>query len=330
MLPILRRYPVRCLLFLLMTVSLIALPWTFSDREAPPSRIVIEYNDDDAGAKIALSSSPALTVWNHTELTVMELPLEEYLMGVIAAEMPTDFSPEAQKAQAVAARTFSLYCLQNNRDKHPENAPLCTDYACCKAWISFDEAENRFGRQQAEEMFSAAGNAVNSTQGEYLTFDGQPACTVFHSASSGRTESAENVWGYAYPYLISVSTPEVTEESSLTLSLTEAEDILRKSGYSPDLSALPRLTRSDTGRVECVSLLGVTLSGSEARALFGLRSCDFSLSQLGDALLFVCAGYGHGVGMSQYGADALADEGWDYRQILAHYYPGCILTDKKI
>ena len=258
----------------------------------------------------------------------MALDFEEYLVGVIAAEIPADFAPEAQKAQAVAARTYARYGMQNNADKHPGNAPLCTDYACCKAWISPEEAAERWGNARAEEMFEAARLAVEATRGEILLYADQPACTVFHSASDGRTESAENVWGYAYPYLVSVFTPEVTEEVSHSFTREEAEDILRDAGYSPGGNALPALIRSDTGRVEQVTLLGVTLSGLQARTLFGLRSADFSLSILGDSLLFVCAGYGHGVGLSQYGADALADAGWDYRQILSHYYPGCVLSDE--
>lgn len=324
---LIRRYPVRSLLFLLLSTALAALP-TFLSPGSPtsPAHTVIDYTQPSTAENSSVSTE--ITVWNSEENRPMTMELENYLVGVLAAEIPPSFAAEAKKAQAVAARTHTLYCIENNQSKHPDNALLCTDHTCCKAWISPETARKRYGSTQADSMFASAREAVTATADEYLLYGEQPACTVFHSASDGRTDSAENVWGFAYPYLISVFTPEVTPEVSFTFSLEETADLLRQAGYSPDPTVMPELVRSNTGRVERISLLNVELSGSEARRIFGLRSCDFSLSQLGNTLQFVCAGYGHGVGMSQYGANALAEEGWDYTEILLHYYPGCMLINK--
>ena len=323
-----KRFGASAALFLLLSAGLCALFPALQCDATAPERIVIDYTGQSTGR------SDAGEV-NETEVLIEDvstgesfsMPLEEYLVGVVAGEMPASFHEEARRAQAVAARSYARYTLQYTPKKHTSGAPLCTDPGCCKAYLSRADAEARYGAEQAALMYQKASEAVSDTAGQILTYQELPVCAVFHSASDGRTDSAENVWGNAVPYLISVSTPELTEESSVSYTQTELLGLLRRGGYAPDENGAFDLTRSSTGRVGAVTLYGVTLSGTEARVLLRLRSSDFTLSVIGDTVTFVCAGYGHGVGMSQYGADALAQEGWDYRQILLHYYPGCVITD---
>lgn len=251
---------------------------------------------------------------------VTELPLEQYLVGVVAAEMPADFEPEALKAQAVAARTYTLYCQDSKRHA---DADVCADYRCCQAWRDGAEADPRVRR------------AVEETAGEYLRFDGQAAFTAFHSSSAGFTEDCAAIWGGA-PYLVSVSSPENAD--SVPNYVTHAErspldfrDTLLSVSPDADFTGAPetwigKITRDASGRVSEAVLGGAVFTGVKLRELFSLRSTAFGLAYEDGVFRFTVVGFGHGVGMSQYGANVMAAQGADYRAILAHYYPGTELV----
>ena len=258
-----------------------------------------------------------------------ELTLESYVEGVTAAEIPADFPREALRAQAVAARTYALCKLSRGRpDAHPD-ADLCDDYRHCAAYRS--PAVPVFGTDE----LSAIRAAVRDTEGEILTSEGAPIAAVFHCVSGPRTESAADVWGEDVPYLQSVVSPGGTAfdgyESAVTVS---ADDFREKAGSAfpaADLSGPPSAwfkasVRSDAGGIKTVKLGGVTVEGTAVRELFGLRSTNFTVTTADDSLTFHTIGYGHGVGLSQYGAKYMAENGADYREILAHYYPGTELV----
>ena len=268
-----------------------------------------------------LDASARLSVLHGGE--VMTLSLAEYLRGVVAAEMPVSFGPEALKAQAVAARTYILASARH------ENARVCTDSACCLAWCDTDALRAAWG-DSFEENLAAVDAAVAATDGEYLVYDSAPIQAVFHASSGGVTEDSGAVWS-ALPYLQSVSTPETAESvPGLVTTVTVPADVLADAlGLDATESParwLEAIRRNDAGRVKGVLLCGKAFTGSRIRRAFGLRSTDFDLVWDGENFVFTVTGHGHGVGLSQYGAKLLAADGWTYRDILAHYYPGTELV----
>ncbi len=262
---------------------------------------------------------------------VYDVDMQEYLIGVVAAEMPASFQPEALKAQAVAARTYAMYCAETCRHS---DAQVCTDYACCQAWISREDMENNWG-ESFESYYAAVSQAVEETEGEYLIYEGQPVFAAFHSSSCGATEDCGAIWN-PLPYLVSVSSPESADTvpgfvSRVELSSLDFRDTVLSAYPWADFTGeesswVGEISLEDSGRVAWAVLGGVEISGTEIRSLFSLRSTAFTLEYTGTGFLFTVTGYGHGVGMSQYGADLMAAQGSDYTQILAHYYPGTTLV----
>ncbi len=262
---------------------------------------------------------------------VAEMDMQDYLTGVVAAEMPASFHPEALKAQAVAARSYAMYCASFR--KHGA-AQVCTDYACCQAWQSEDERKAKWGEdyEKNEQLIRAA---VGTTRGEYLASGGAPVFAAFHSSSASRTENSADVWS-AVPYLVSVESPETAEDVPNYISVVRCSPIdLRdtvlsahpEADFSGPEEEWPGEVRHDaSGRVSSIELGGVVLGGKEVRGLFSLRSTAFTLSYGEGVFTFTVKGFGHGVGMSQYGADKMARLGADYTEILAHYYPGTVLV----
>jgi len=262
---------------------------------------------------------------------VLRLPLEEYLVGVVAAEMPADFEPEALRAQAVAARTYALWCAGSGRH---ENADVCTDFHCCQAWKSGDAMRESWG-EAFEEKRGRIRDAIYGTAGQYLRFGGSAAFTAFHSSSAGLTEACGAIWS-ELPYLVSVSSPESADTvpnyvSRVTLSPDALRDQLLSVCPEADFSGPPEDWLGETawdesGRVSRMYIGGAAISGVKLRELFSLRSTAFSLDCADGAFVFTVTGFGHGVGMSQYGANVMASQGADYTAILAHYYPGTELS----
>lgn len=257
----------------------------------------------------------------------LEMSMDEYLFGAVSAEMPASFEFEALKAQAVALRTYALYKLRvAPSNKH--EADLCSSSSCCAAWKSDDYLKEKWGGDWA--YYSAViRSAVSATDGEYLVYDKGPALAVFHASSNGSTESSEAVWGEALPYLVSVPTPESADtvrsfEERRIFSRSELRELIPDCDMSAELFSDVELTGS--GRLASVKILGVKISGRELRSLLGLGSTSVELSEDGGDLVIVTRGRGHGVGMSQYGADEMAKGGADYREILAAYYPGTALV----
>jgi len=299
----------------------------------PPPAVTVQPAAVSEGPEIVLvpaAAAPESLLIKHGD-ELMEMELEEYILGVLAAEMPADFEPEALKAQAVAARSYALYCAA--ADKHGD-ARLCTDHRCCQAWKS-EEAMRQTWGENYEKHRQKLLSAVESTAGQYLSYEGEPVFAAFHSSSAGCTESSGAIWN-ELPYLVSVESPENDARvpnftSTLELSPLDFRDTLLHACPEADCSGeesgwIGQISHEDSGRVEAVLLGGVLYSGTKLRELFALRSTAFSLEYTGESFLFTVQGYGHGVGMSQYGAQVMAASGSDYAAILAHYYPGTVLV----
>lgn len=264
------------------------------------------------------------------------LTMADYLWGVVAAEMPASFQIEALKAQCVAARTYTLRKGDGVTADHPD-AMVCDDITCCQAYTPQDTAKANWG---ANAAFYAdkISRSVSETDGLVLTYGGTLIDAVFHSSSQGSTADAAEVWGASVPYLVPVSTPEGEEvpnfHTTVTVSLSDFTSAIQsvhpEASFGEDYTAWfgsPSYTAA--GAVDILPAGGADVSGLEYRSLFGLRSARFVLSVDQNGVTFQVTGYGHGVGMSQYGANALAENGEGFRQILQHYYTGCDITAER-
>ena len=261
--------------------------------------------------------------------SVVEMTMADYLWSVVAAEMPAAFEAEALKAQAITARTYAIWKMAMGDADHPD-ADVCTDITCCQAYISPEQAAANWESVAAVYKQKIA-SAVGATNGQIITYEGKPIQAVFFSSAAGRTEDAVAVWGTEVPYLVGVDSPErdgvPNYETEVTLSAAEVKKLVLTQYPGADLSGTPErwfrnrsLTAS--GRVDTMDVGGITLKGPQIRALFGLRSACFTVETAGDTVTFHVTGYGHGVGMSQYGANALAKEGKTCEEILKWYYTG--------
>ncbi len=264
-----------------------------------------------------------------TDGSVLTLGLDQYLWRVVAAEMPASFELEALKAQAAAARTYTLSKLGRTVEKHPD-ADVCTDITCCQAYIDPDQAAANWG-DNAAAYTAKITSAVSETDGMAVLYDGQPIQAVFFSSAAGRTVDAVEVWGNSVPYLTGVDSPEGDEvpnyHSTVTFTPEEFKSKLLAQYPDADLSGDPagwfqNTVPNSAGGVEQVDVGGVTVSGGALRTLLGLRSTSFTVTAGSQGVTFSVTGYGHGVGMSQYGANALARQGKTYDEILKWYYTG--------
>ena len=270
-----------------------------------------------------LESYPVL---NSATGQVSELSPVEYIKGVVAAEMPVSYGKEALKAQAVAAHSYALYRLRHQNDVLPD------DPAVLQGYIPEEKRRELWG-EEFDTLEAILTSAVEETIDLVLTYEDELAETTYYALSSGRTESAKDVWGSDIPYLVPVDSSWDTncaqlnndvavEKSALSAGISEF--LAREDDGS--FSEVHILSRSESGMVLTALCGDSILSGRELRQLFDLPSANFTLSEDEKTVTFHCIGKGHGVGMSQFGAMMLANEGKHFEEILAHYYPGTALS----
>ena len=263
--------------------------------------------------------------------TTEQMTLERYLTGVVRGEMPASFEMEALRAQAAAERSYVYYQLAAGRkDAHPD-ADFCTDHTCCSAYLSETAAREKWGGDFAP-WNTRVEQAVSDTDGQVVLYNGRPILAVFHSSSAGATADSGDVWTAELPYLVSVDSPEGEETvpnyySTVTFTAAEAKEKLLAAYPELKLSGTPdrwfgAAAENGSGRVETVSVGGTDIEGTELRRIFGLRSACFTVAADSESVTFRVTGYGHGVGMSQYGANQLAREGKTWQEILEWYYTG--------
>lgn len=263
--------------------------------------------------------------------SIEEIPIDEYLYGVVSAEMPADFEEEALKAQAIVARTYTIYKIQNSKGKHGD-ADICDNSSCCQAWISKDARFERWEENSREANWNKIVNAVESTKGKIVTYEGNPINAFFHSNSGGKTETTLNVWGgNGYPYLQAVETAgeDAYSQYQSEVILTKDEFISKMKEQYQDFEidfnnedAIKILEYTEANRVKKIKIGNKELSGVDVRTAIGLKSANFSINIENENIKFEVIGYGHGVGMSQTGADSMAKEGKKYDEIIKHFYTG--------
>lgn len=256
--------------------------------------------------------------------TVQSMELEQYMVGVLLGEMPVDFEPEALKAQAVAARTLAVKSKKQGF-KH-DGADVCTSSGCCQAYLSEEAFLEQGGSQEALKKVRLS---VSETAGEVLTYEGELIEATYFSCSGGRTEDAVAVWGTEIPYLGAKDSPgeEQATHFTDTMKLSTAE-FASKLGMRQNSVPITvdSVAYTQGGGVDKIILNGKTYTGMQMRKALGLRSTAFVIRIVGDSVTITTRGFGHRVGMSQYGAEAMAVRGSNYREILSYYYPGTELV----
>ncbi|WHY72188.1 stage II sporulation protein D [Fictibacillus enclensis] len=275
-----------------------------------------------------LSSTLAVPVYRTVEEKVEKVPLEDYVKGVVASEMPADFEMEALKAQALTARTYIARMLANKKDVNLPGGAAVTDSILYQVYKSDDELKKLWGSDYEKKMQKIT-KAVAATRGDILTYDGQPIFASFFSTSNGYTENSEDYWGTKYPYLKSVkspwdkNTPKFSQKQEIPLLEVES-----KLGVGiKDNGLIGKVTnRTEGNRIASITIGGKTFKGKDVREKLGLRSSDFTLTRKGNKVIADTKGFGHGVGMSQYGANGMAKDGKNYKEIVKYYYKGIAIT----
>lgn len=276
-------------------------------------------NADNTNVNNTTNSSVSEITVYRSNGSVINLNITDYLIGVVSSEMPASFNLEALKAQSVLARTYALKAKQTGKK--------LTDTVSTQSYIDMDQMKNKWGNS-FNTYYNKIKNAVENTNGEYLSYNGNYIEALYHSTNNGKTESSLDVFGNYYPYLISVSSEYDKNASSYLRTINMSLDtISNKLGLSLNNdSVINILSYTDGGNIKEININGNNFSGKKVRELLGLRSADFDISISDNNANITTRGYGHGVGMSQYGANGMANAGYSYKNILSHYYPGTTLT----
>jgi len=330
--------------FILFTTGLLNItaikmdrPDTLSDYPQQPKLI----KDFD----ISRIMSSKIKVYIADEDKTVDIDFEKYIKGVVAAEMPLYFDLEALKAQAIAARTYTICKLSayydGDNQTHKDGARICTDYRHCQAWRDPDSIVKAFGegeKEKAEGYVAKLNQAVDETARVIITYEGNPINALYHSNSGGWTENSEDVWpGYVEPYLRSV--PSFGEEDNSEFCkiqyFTTEEFVQKFKAHSEDFSGEPEsvfqsivvLDRTPSGRINTIKIADKTYPGTDVRTILDVLSTNLIFRQNDDGRIEVISfGYGHGVGMSQYGAASMAKKGQTCEQILKYYYTNILLS----
>ncbi|WP_112182186.1 MULTISPECIES: stage II sporulation protein D [Paraliobacillus] len=307
------------LTIILLVPALIVAPHTTKMTELETST---EAEVEKPAEAVTLSSDDSaftVEVMRSETDQIEKVLLEDYVTRVVASEMPAEFELEALKAQALAARTYIVNYLAHVTD----DAANVTDTVQHQVYKSDEELREVWGSDYSWKI-SKIKEAVAGTVGEILTYEDQPITPAFFSTSNGYTENAEDYWENALPYLKSVASPwdqdspKFLDQKIVPIDQVEEALGVTLSQSNNDFS----MTRTASNRVETVKIAEQTFTGRDIREALELRSSDFSIEQKNDHLIFTTKGYGHGIGMSQYGANGMAEDGKSYQDIVTYYYQG--------
>lgn len=317
------------IIILILTMSLLLMP-------------LIATTDKKSAEKSSSNNSLSLenekkegeiSVYISETKQIVNLSKKEYICGVVAAEMPAVYENEALKTQTICAYTY--LCKKLSQNDGSKEYDISDDYKTDQAYISKEERQKRWG-EKFEEYENKISAAFDTVENKIITYNGEIIFAAYHAISSGKTENAVNVWGGDYPYLTTVeSVGDLLCEnylSEVSLTVQEFEEVLKKSNIEPSGKKeeyIGNVTKSEVGTVMKINLCQKELTGSEVRSMFDLRSSNFDLTYNAESgFKFTVRGYGHGVGMSQWGANYMAKQGKTFEEIISHYYPGTEISDK--
>lgn len=293
---------------LFVTILLIIIPYTMINLLKPKNIQEKRYIKEN---------SKIVRVKRDKKNIIEKIPIEKYLVGVIAGEMPVSYDLEALKAQAVAARTYTLKKIEQNKNKDYDVVDTTND----QVYIDEQELKDRW-KENYNQNIKKIKQAVKETMGEYLTYDGKIITAFFFSTSSGKTENCQDVFGESLPYLVSVSsTWDETSPSYENEIIISKEEFCKKIEITCDEIKID-IQRNETNSIKKITINDKILKGTEFRFKLGLRSTNIEIEQNENEIKIKSKGYGHGVGMSQYGAYELAKQGYKYNDILKYYYKG--------
>lgn len=276
-----------------------------------------------------VSSTKKINSYIVEQNETINIGLEEYITGVVAAEMPASFEKEALKAQAVAARSYILSKISSGQ-KHDNGADVCTNPACCKAYITKEKMKEKWG-EDFDAFYNKIKSSVDETANCVCLYDGKIINAVFHSTSSGKTENASDIWqGEQTPYLVSVASygEELSPKfkSSSVVTTEQFKNVIKAAfpdtEWQENSPLVDNIKRSDAGSILSLTVGNQTLTGTDIRSLFNLRSANITFEITDSIVTMNVTGNGHGVGLSQYGANYLASQGKSFTEILKTYYTG--------
>ncbi len=279
-----------------------------------------------------------ICIFNHLTNETENILMSDYIKGVVCAEIPYSYSDEAIKAQAVIAHTYALRIIAGELKSPTESLKggvISTDPNVHQSYYSKEQIKELY-KDDYEQKYSRISNLVDSVFNKVITYEDEPIIAAFHAISSGSTESSENVWGQNVAYLVPAESSEDISspnyESSVTFTLQEVKNILYQNYpdiiFTSDKENWITISEyTSSGYVKTVNVLNKTLSGQQFRSIFSLKSACFEVSFNDDTFTITTKGYGHGVGLSQYGANAMANEGKTYEEIIAHYYPNTVIEN---
>lgn len=286
---------------------------------------IVEINNEQIKKDSEIYNSKKIKLLLTESNQVVELDFEDYIKGVLIGEVPITYELEALKAQAVVARTYTMYKLKNAPTKHTFDADMCDDINCCQAYKTKEYAFASWDDSEENEKWAKLEEAVNSTRGEVIEYNGELINAFFHAHSGGMTEDVKYLWAKnSIPYLVSVPGNEgYIYQDSKVFSKSQLAELLKNE--VPNVSGDIIFNIKDytgSGRVNNIEVNGINMDGAHFRSLLGIRSTNFRIEQSGDNITFFTVGYGHGVGMSQEGANQMAIDGKNYIDIIKHYYTG--------
>lgn len=323
------------ILLLLLPLPLLGATQSDKGTEEAPSSSGAASSASSGGT---VSANEAFRILNTDTNAVVEVSPRDFLIGTVAAEMYPSYHAEALKAQAVAS--FTYYTVQRNRQHDSPDASLKgADFSDKNSGLPIyytdDQLKERWGKNY-DAYYKKISEAVDAVLGKWIAYDNQPIVAVYHAISSGMTEDAGIMWGTSYPYLVPVASPgdklSPAYQTTVTVKPDELSSKIKAADSSLTLSGDPSawlgsIQTSPSGTVTQIELGGNQLTGSKLREALGLKSACFSVNYEDDCFHFTVLGYGHDVGMSQYGADYLARQGSNYEEILKYYYTGVSIAD---
>ena len=301
----------------------------YTGRAAGPSESETAAETDGSGAaETTAEADPygdTISVFMAETDRVEELDLLDYVVGVVAAEMPVTYEPEALKAQAAVSLTLARYMQKSGAKADLGGAVISSDYRRHQAYLG-EAALRALWGERYDENIAVVRAAVDAVSDVTITYAGEPILAVFHAISAGETESAANVWGGDYPYLTRVDSSGDRLSAGFRSEATlPAAEFFQKLGLTPPedpASAVQNAVYSEAGYLRTVEICGTLFTGLSLRQKLGLRSAAVTIDYADGDFVLSVRGYGHGVGMSQYGADYLARQGYSWQEIVAHFYPG--------